>query len=159
MPKEVMERRASDNEYLHRDFHGALSSALIYLQERFGPDAVREYLREFARKYYAPLREELDERGLDAVADRLRRVYEDEGADVCLEMTEDGLIVEVEACPAVTHMREHGYEVSPMWRETIRSVNEGICEGTLYEFELLAYCDETGARRGRFFRRDEGDVQ
>jgi predicted ArsR family transcriptional regulator len=159
MPREVMERSASDNEYLHKDFHGALSSALIYLEEHFGPEAVREYLREFARKYYAPLSEHIRERGLDAIGDRLRRVYEDEGADVCLEVTEDGLIVEVEACPAVTHMREHGYEVAPMWRETIRSVNEGICEGTTYQFELLEYDQQTGASRGRFFRRDEGDSQ
>jgi predicted ArsR family transcriptional regulator len=159
MPKEVMERRASDNEYLHRDFHGALSSALIYLQERFGPEAVREYLRDFARTYYGPLREDLSERVLEAIADRLRRVYEDEGADVCLEMTEDGLIVEVEACPAVTHMREQGYEVAPMWRETIRSVNEGICEGSAYQFELLEYDDETGASRGLFSRREEGEAQ
>lgn len=155
MPKEVMDRRASDNEYLHKDFHGALSNALIYLEERFGPEAVREYLREFARKYYAPLREEMRERGLEAMAERLRRVYEDEGADVCLEMTEEGLIVEVEACPAVTHMRAHGYAVAPMWHETIRSVNEGICEGSAYDFELLEYCEQSGASRGRFFRRDE----
>jgi predicted ArsR family transcriptional regulator len=160
MPKEVMDRRASDNEYLHKDFHGALSSALIYLEDRFGPDAVREYLREFARKYYAPLREDLAERGLEAIADRLRRVYEDEGADVCIELDRDGLIVEVEACPAVTHMREHGYEVAPMWRETIRSVNEGICEGSTFDFELLEYHEETGASRGRFFRRNEdGEAQ
>jgi len=156
MPKEVMDRRASDNEYLHKDFHGALSSALIYLEERFGPDAVREYLREFARKYYAPLREDIAERGLEAVANRLRRVYADEGADVCIDLTREGLIVEVEACPAVTHMRKHGYEVAPMWRETIRSVNEGICEGSAYDYELLEYCEETGASRGRFFPREEG---
>ena len=159
MPKEVMDRRASDNEYLHKDFHGALSSALIYLEDRFGPDAVREYLREFARKYYAPLREDIAERGLEAVANRLRRVYADEGADVCIDLTREGLIIEVEACPAVTHMRKHGYEVAPMWRETIRSVNEGICEGTAYRFELLDYCDETGASRGRFFRREGAGPQ
>ncbi len=156
MTKEVMERRASDNEYLHRDFHGALSSALIYLEQHFGPEAVREYLREFARRYYAPLREDIAERGLEAVADRLRRVYEDEGADVCIELDREGLIVEVEACPAVAHMRGHGYEVAPMWRETIRSVNEGICEGSAYDFELLEYCEETGASKGRFVAR-EGD--
>lgn len=155
MPKEVMERRAADNEYLHKDFHGALSSALIYLEERFGPEAVHEYLRQFARKFYAPLREELGERGLPAIADRLRRVYADEGADVCVESTGEGLIVEVKACPAVIHMRAHGYEVSPMWRETIRSVNKGICEGSAYDFELLSYCDETGASTGRFFACEE----
>ncbi len=152
-----MERRASDNEYLHKDFHGALSSALIYLEDRYGPDAVREYLRRFARRFYAPLREQITERGLEAIADRLREVYETEGAEASIELTDDELIVRVEAGPAVTHMREHGYEVSPMWRETIRSVNEAICEDTAFDFELLDYCEETGARTGRFFAREEAD--
>jgi len=159
MPKEVMERRASDNEYLHRDFHGALSSALIYLEERFGPEAVREYLGEFAHAYYAPLREDLLARGLPAIAERLRRVYETEGGEARLRLTDDELIVEVPACPAVRHMRARGYAVSPMWRETIRSVNEGICEGTPWEFELLQYREDTGASTGRFFRREEADAQ
>ena len=73
MPREVMDRRAADNVYLHRDFHGALSNALIYLEERFGPEAVREYLRGFALRFYAPLRAEIAERGLPAIADYLRR--------------------------------------------------------------------------------------
>ncbi len=152
----VMQREASDNEYLHRDFHGALSSALIYLEERFGPDAVREYLREFARAYYAPLREELAARGLPAVADRLRRVYEAEGGEVRLELSDDELLVEVAACPAVAHMRANDYAVSPMWHETIRTVNEAICEGSPWRFELLEYRDATGASRGRFSRAEEG---
>ncbi len=122
-----MDRRASDNVYLHRDFHGALSAALIYLEERFGEDAVRDYLRGFARAFYAPLRADLAERGPPAIADRLRRVYEDEGAHIDLELSSDDLVVRVEACPAVTHMRERRYAVSRMWRETVSSVNEAIC--------------------------------
>ncbi len=155
MAKEVMHREASDNEYMHKDFHGALSSALIYLEERFGPESVREYLRGFATKYYAPLREEIAERGLEAIADRLRRVYEAEGADVCMKLSDDELIVTVEACPAIAHMRANNYAVSPMWEETLRSVNEGICEGSAFEFELLDFDELTGASTGRFSRRED----
>ncbi len=155
MPRDVMERRASDNEYLHMDFHGALSNALIYLEERFGEDAVREYLHRFARAYYAPLREELAARGLPAIADRLRRVYAAEGGEVRLDLRDDELLVGVSACPAVTHMRAQGYRVSPLWRETIRCTNEAICEGSPWRYELLEYRDETGASRGRFFRAEE----
>lgn len=157
MPKEVMDRRASDNEYLHRDFHGALSSALIYLEERFGPDAVRDYLRQFALSYYAPLREEVAERGLPAIAERLRAVYAAEGGEVRLDLHADELLVSAEACPAVAHMRAHGYAVSPLWGETIRITNEAICEGSPWRFELLEYCDATGASRGRFSRAGEGE--
>lgn len=156
MPREVMDRRAADNVYLHRDFHGALSNALIYLEERFGPEAVREYLRGFALRFYAPLRTEIAERGLPAIADHLRRIYAEEGANVCLELSDDALLVRVAACPAVTHMRAHGYRVAPLWRETTTTVNRAICEGSAYDFDLLEYDEETGASVGRFARREEG---
>ena len=51
MPKEIMRRKAADNDYLHRDFHGALSEGLNYLEERFGPESVKEYLHRFTRDY------------------------------------------------------------------------------------------------------------
>jgi len=158
MPREVMDRRAADNVYLHRDFHGAFSNALIYLEERFGPEAVREYLRGFARRFYGPLRVEIGERGLPAIAEHVRRIYADEGADVCLELDDDVLIVRVAACPAVAHMRAHGHRVAPLWRETTAAVNAAICEGSAYDFDLLEYDEETGASVGRFTRREEGSA-
>ena len=155
MPLEVMDRRAADNEYLHRDVHGALSSARIYLEEHFGAEGLRDYLRRFALSYYAPLREDIRERGLIAIADRLRAIYDLEGADYSLQMGADELLVEVRACPAVAHMRASGYAVAPQWRETVRTVHEAICEGSPWGFELLEYCEETGANRQRFFRRSD----
>lgn len=156
MPREVMDRRAADNVYLHRDFHGALSNALIYLEERFGPEAVRDYLRQFALRFYAPLRAEIARQGLPAIAEHLRRIYAEEGAEVHLELNDDALTVRVDACPAVTYMRAHGHRVSPLWRETTATVYRAICAGTDYDFELLEYDDETGASVGRFSRRQEG---
>ena len=48
MSKQVMDRRACDNEYLHKDFHGALSGGIAYLQKHYGPQAVCDYLGQFA---------------------------------------------------------------------------------------------------------------
>jgi hypothetical protein len=156
MPAKVMDRRASDNEYLHRDFHGALSSALIYLEKRFGPEAVAEYLASFAEVFYQPLREELRSEGLTAIADHLQDVYGEEGAEVQVELTADELVARVDACPAVTHMRTRGYEVSPLWHQTLTAVNEAICDGSGYTFELLDYEPETGASVCRFYRPETG---
>jgi len=78
MARQVMRRRASDNVYLHRDFHGALSAAIQYLEDRFGEEAVRQYLRAFAGAYYAPLKEALRSRGLVALEEHFRKVYEAE---------------------------------------------------------------------------------
>lgn len=154
MPREVMERSASDNEYLHRDFHGALSAGIDYLDDRYGADAVREYLRGFAVSFYAPTVEAVRERGLPALREHFERIYAIEGATPIIRMTDDELVIEVESCPAVSHMRAHGYIVARLWVETIRAVNEGLVEGTDFAAELVEYDAETGASVQRFVRRD-----
>ena len=41
MPKEYIKRNAADNEYLHKDFHGALSAGIEYLHRNYSAQAVR----------------------------------------------------------------------------------------------------------------------
>jgi hypothetical protein len=153
MAKEVMTRTASQNTYLHKDFHGALSVGLIYVQEHFGDDAVREYLRDFATAFYSPLTASIRERGLIALKEHFEKIYNLEGGDVSIRYANDELVIDVKACPAVTHMREHNYLVSPLFHETTRTVNEVICDGTPVAFEMLSYDEQTGQRVERFYRR------
>ena len=155
MPKEVMRRQAADNPYLHKDFHGALSTGIDYLDQKFGEEAVREYLREFANSFYAPLKQEIRERGLAAIKEHFEEVYKVEGGEVEMEMTDDELVIRVAACPAVTHMREHGYPVARLWHETTRTVNEMLCEQTPFAAELVEYDEQTGRSVQRFYRRPE----
>ncbi len=154
MASEIMHRAASDNAYLHKDFHGALSAGIEYLHETYGDEAVRQYLRQFARAFYSPLTHSLADRGLIALEEHFRKVYEIEGGAVRFERSASELRIEVEACPAVMHMREHGYSVARLFRETTESVNQAICEGTPFAAELVAYEEETGRSVQRFYRRD-----
>ena len=153
MPKEVMRHKASDNVYLHKDFHGALSLGIDYLDQRGGLQAVRDYLRQFASAFYPPLTEALKRRGLVALKEHFERVYRTEGTEVSLRLSEDELIVEVPRCPAVTYMRQHGHHVARLFHETTRTVNEAICEGTGFAAELVRYDEQTGASCQRFYRR------
>ena len=155
MPREVIKRSASDNEYLHKDFHGALSVGLDYIATQFGEDAVREYLHEFGKSYYSPLKKDLIERGLVAVEEHFTEVYNDESAEFEISLYEDELQIDVAACPAVMHMREKNYTVSPRFIETTRTVNQAICEGTPFAFELLEYDEQTGKSVQRFYRRSK----
>lgn len=151
MPREVMRRTPSDNEYLHQDFHGALSTGLQYLQDTYGPEAVIEYLQQTTDSLYAPVKEDLIERGLVAIEEYLRELYETEGGQITIERTDDDeLFVHIEECPAVRHMRENGYEVADMWVETTRTVYSRLVEDTDYTFELLEYDDQTGETTMRF---------
>lgn len=153
MPREIMERRAFDNEYLHKDFHGALSTGLEYLHERFGEESVREYLRQFTKAFYAPLIEKLKTGGLGVLKEFFEKKYAIEGGEAEFVPSNDELLIRVKACPAVTHMREHGYPVARLFHETTKTVNESLCEGTPYAAELLEYDAETGRSVQRFFRR------
>jgi hypothetical protein len=152
MAKEFMYRAAADNAYLHRDFHGALSVGIDYLDQTLGAAAVKDYLFEFARTFYAPLTSELKRRGLSALRDHYRRVFQLEGGQVDFTESLDELIVDVSESPAVHHMRRQGYPVARLFHETIQSVGAGICEGTEYESELMLYHEASGGYRQRFFR-------
>jgi len=147
-----MRRTARDNPYLHRDFHGALSIALDYLAENFGKQVVIDYIRSFTQSYYSPVRQRIAEQGLPAVADHIRTIYENERAPVELQQTEDELLVRVESCPAVMHMRKSGYSVSDYFIETTRTVNLALVEGSAIETELLEYDPQTGRSVQRFWR-------
>jgi hypothetical protein len=137
-------RRASDNEYLHRDFHGALSNGIEYLHRNYGAEAVREYLRQFTRRFYAPLKSRIKKEGLTALRDHYEEVYELEGGSVRASITDGQLTIAVEDSPAVVHMREHGYTVADLFLETVRTVNEALCEDTPFVSELRDYDPRTG---------------
>jgi hypothetical protein len=153
MAKEVMSRKASDNEYLHKDFHGALSVGIEYLRTNFGDESVREYLRQFAATFYAPLTEDLKKRGLIALKEHFEKLYKTEGGEIEVACTADELMINVRACPAVTHMRKNNYTVSPLFYETTKTVNETICESTDFAAELVEYDEQTGRNVQRFYRR------
>ncbi len=154
MAKQIMQRSASDNAYLHQDFHGALSAGIEYLHENYGEEAVRQYLGRFAKSFYAPLTEALKSRGLVAVGEHFRKIYDLEGGVVRFDRSANELRIEVEACPAVTHMRQQGYPVARLFRETTDTVNRAICEGTPFAAELVEYDEETGRSTQRFYLRE-----
>ncbi len=153
MVKEVMRRKAGDNPYLHKDFHGALSEGIDYLHRHYGPEAVREYLRQFAAAFYAPLTQAVKERGLVALKEHFEKIYILEGGEYQLQFSDDEMILTVKACPAVTHMRKEGYPVAELFYETTKTVNETICEGTAFTAELVEYEPRTGRSVQRFFRK------
>lgn len=151
--KETMKRRAADSAYFHQDFHGALSCGIEYLHEQYGEKAVRDYLREFALTFYAPLRQALREKGLGALKDHFDALYRQEGGEAQFELSPDELVIRVAACPAIRHMRAKGYPVARLFHETTRTVNEALCEGTPFVAELVEYEPQTGRSVQRFSRR------
>lgn len=153
MAKEIIRRNAADNLYLHKDFHGALSTGIAYLEQRYGAEAPREYLRQFATTFYAAVTLAMKERGLIALREHLERIYALEGAQIDITFSKDEMLLKVEACPAVVHIRQHGYAVAPLFYETSKTLYAAICEGTPFASEWLEYNEQTGRSVVRFFKR------
>lgn len=151
-----MIRKAADNEYLHKDFHDALNLALKYVRKRFGNDAVRDYLRQYARSFHAPLIRKLRRRGLVALKEYFKEIYAIEGAAIRITCSKDELLLETDFCPAVRHIRKMGQTVSPLFNETERAVHEAICETTPFDYELVSYNKKTGRSVQRFYSVSQG---
>lgn len=156
MSKLIMHRKAADNVYLHKDFHNALNIGLEYVRKHFGNKAVRDYLRQFAKSFFAPLKRQMKRRGLAPLKNHLKRIYKIEGGKIRISGSKDELRLETEFCPAVRHIRNKmGFPVSPLFIETERAVYSAICEGTPFSYELVKYDPKTGKSVQRFCRKEK----
>jgi hypothetical protein len=149
----VMDRRAADNKYLHRDFHISTDTGLRYLGTHYGDAAVQEFLKQFVRAWYAPLAEAVRREGLGALQRHIKEIFEiEEAADSVHTLLEEGeLRVLEEKNPALSYMRSTGYEPSPWYGELTVAVNRYIAEMAGIGFEFQTYDQETGKAAYRFF--------
>ena len=143
----IMDRKASDNEYFHLDFHSSLNMGSHYLGEKFGEGELVEYLTRFTKNVYRPVIEAIAEKGLQAIADKITDTYAKEHAlDVLtLDLSENKLSVKVSQCPAVKHLTGTGRTMSPWYVYTTTVVMDVLAKAGGYKFEMISYNPETGA--------------
>ena len=123
-----MDRNASDNEYLHKDFHGALCYAIKYIDDTFGREATSEYLQQVAKSYYRPLIDKLKKQGLTALERHWKDIFTKEGGQFTLTYDDSTLTLTVTQCPAVTHITKTGQLFTDRYCQTTVIINETICD-------------------------------
>ena len=119
--------KASDNEYLHKDFHGALCYGIKYLDDNFGQDATTEYLKQVGKTYFAPLAAQLKKDGLQALENHWKKVFTKEGGKFKLYYQDHTLVLTVEKCPAIAHLKKIGQLFTNRFCESTIVINETIC--------------------------------
>ena len=151
---EIMDRKASQNEYFHRDFHSSLNMGVEYLGKNYGEAELREYLRQYTLHVYCRELEKIRAEGLTALRDRIKETYRLEHAEDVLETRLDGdtLDVRVSSCPAVSHLKATGREVSEWYPQTTTAVMQTIADECGLQFIMGDYDCETGAASYRFIR-------
>ena len=150
----TIERKASDNKYLHKDFHIALNLLMTYLYEHFGKDALINYLKQYARAYYQPLNQELKSGNKEALAAYFKDIYQKEEWPVRVISHKNSVEITQDACPAISHIVGKGGKPCPYYRETYSTVYTTICEDTPFEYVLEYFNDETGACKQIFNRKE-----
>ena len=118
---------------MHRDFHGALCYAIRYLDETFGPEATAQYLRQVGRENFKPLADDLKKRGVVALENHFKRIFELEGGEAQFKCEKNQLTIEVSKCPAISHLKSNGQLFTDRYCETTVNVNHSICEAAGYE--------------------------
>ncbi len=150
----TMSRSASENKYLHKDFHQSMNLLLDYIYKHFGGEEVIRYLKQFTIAYHHPLHLLLKQGDMEALARYFVDIYEKEEWPVRVDLTENALEIEQTACPGITHIRSLGQTPTPLYIETYRSVYSTLCDGTKLDYTLVFFDNETGACKQLFTKRE-----
>ena len=155
MEKLFIDKKASDNKYLHRHFHISADMGIKYVADRFGESAVFEYLVQYAKSFYKLLAEQVNKDGLTALEKNFINVYEkEEWTDylhTCLK--DDALTVKVDKCPAITYMKSEGYTPSKWYKETTYTTYKVLADMCNLDFVVNYYNEEDGSTEFVFTRR------
>ncbi len=151
----VIDCKASDNEYLHRDFHGSLSYAIKYVEDNYGIEGVEEYLQQVARTYFKPLSDNLKIKGLSVLETYFSNMFTTEGGDFEIIKDEATLTLKVNKCPAVSHLKENNLFFTNNFCLTTKVVNETICEDAGYCCSC-EYDSDKGKCVQKFWKNSEG---
>ena len=148
----IMDRKASDNEYFHRDFHSSMNMGMHYVGENYGLEAVKEYLTKYTKNVYKPVIAAMQEKGLAAIAEKIADTYAKEKAEdaVSIENNGDTLTVTVAYCPAVKHLHATGRDVSPWYRYSTEVVMDVLAAEGGFTFTMDSYDEATGAAKYHF---------
>lgn len=138
MEKMVMERRAYDNKYLHRDFHATMDNALAYVGEHFGEEALDKFFEQYVQRRYPVMTlAELEQYFVD--------VYAAEEAEDALQTRLSGnqLSVEISYCPGLRYLNAHG-GASKWYYKTSTALYPALARKCGLSFRLVSYDDHTG---------------
>jgi hypothetical protein len=94
------------------DFYFGTNSTFRFILQRFGRAGWVSYLEEMGRGYFAPVNDRWRAGGLPAVARYWRAFFAAEpGARVEVQESPDRVVVVVQECPAIKHLRAGGREI------------------------------------------------
>lgn len=144
----VSEMKREDNKYLHRDFHLLGDNALSYCGAKYGDEAVRDFLTDYTKAFYAPKISEFRQKGLSSLKAWISQTYEREEAGDVLhtKLTDRSLTVTIDKSPVITYMRSLNQEPGKYYIEETRTLYATIAAECGFNFSLIYYHEDGAAK-------------
>lgn len=153
MEKKVVNKKASDNEYFHLDFHLSMNMLLDYILTNYGYEGVVEYIKQFTKTFHKPLIENLKNGSLLPLKEYIEEIYIREKCQVDITYNKDKLIFFIKTCPGITHILKNNQQPSKAYVETYNTLYKTICEKSPFSYKLISFNKETGKSKHQFTRR------
>lgn len=136
---------------IHKDFHGALSAGFQFLDERYEKKILKEYLIQVAENLYKGLINKIKRNGIVELERYWKEIFTEEGGEFKIKRDKNKIILEVEKCPAISHMKEKKYSIHNDFCLQCKVINEVIAEKTGYIFKI-EYDVKKGKCRQEIFK-------
>lgn len=135
------------------DFYFAINATFRFILERLGETGLRRYWNDLGATYFAPVTEQWKTSGLPAIASYWRAFFAAEpGGQASVDQRNDEVVLEVNCCPAIQHLRAHGREIVPCFCEHCYFVSEAIAAPAGFAVRVVG---GNGACRQTFRVRDD----
>ncbi|MHC4871763.1 MAG: hypothetical protein ACYTFY_07950 [Planctomycetota bacterium] len=119
------------------DFYFAINATFRFIHDKFGIDVLREYWRDLADQYYAPVSRLWQEQGMSSVKNYWEEFFQAEpGGAVDVSSDEDSVTVSVKVCPAVSHLKKHKRSIVPYFCEQCYYLGKRVSENAGYDMDL-----------------------
>ncbi len=118
------------------DFYFAVNAVFRHIHDAHGPSALHEFWRSLGREHYRARWQAWRTGGVPAVADDWRRYFDAEpGAIVRVSRDDAAVTIDVTACPAIKHLRDHGRDIVPYFCEHCDHICGAMADAAGYAFE------------------------
>lgn len=141
------------SQSVHKDFHGIMGYLIKFMRDNHGQDHMKKFFRDSAKYIYRPLIDRIREKGLSEIRKHYEKVFDMEEGKCSFKTGGSGeLIMEVQRCPAIWHMKDTGTEIDKDFCLcSTQLVNESMAEecGTGFSVE---YDQDNGKCIQRFWK-------
>jgi len=137
------------------DFYFAINATFRFIREKLGSDALSAYWQDLGREYMAPVSHLWKVGGLPAVAEYWRAFFDAEpGAKVTVTMEKDRVLLDIQTCPAIRHLRAGGRTIDPGFCQHCYCVSEAAAEKAGFAVRVKGgngQCQQTFSPRDQAF--------